>query len=202
MEERKMPRLEVITGPMFCGKTDELIRRLRTAGYADKKILVIKPVLDSRSGQEIASRIKNPETNRFEKAASLPAQPVASQGDFWKLNNQVRYDIIAVDEAQFFGPWFPPVVSELFDGNQRDDLEVIIAGLDMDAWRRPFGNMPTFMAMADSVAKLKAVCFKCKRPEAIFTQKLGGSGSQIEIGDTELYEARCRKCHSIPLSRS
>lgn len=193
-----MPRLEVITGPMFCGKTDELIRRLRIASYADKEALVIKPVLDSRSGEQIASRVKNPETNKFERAASLPANSVASQGDFWKLINQIRYDIIAVDEAQFFGPWFANLIGELFDFDQRDGLEVIIAGLDMDAWRRPFGNMPIFMAMADSVTKLRAVCFKCKQPNAIFTQKLGGSSSQVEIGDAGLYEARCRKCHFIP----
>jgi thymidine kinase len=103
-------------------------------------------------------------------------------------------DAIIVDEGQFMPEWF--VKFSFFVAKKLSCL-VVISGLDLDAWRRPFGTMPNLCAMADEVHKLEAVCNHCKSFEGRYTQKLAGSSDQIEVGD-EIYEPRCDKCHAVP----
>jgi thymidine kinase len=116
-----------------------------------------------------------------------------SIADSWKP------DILTIDEAQFFGPELLEYLDELLEKKKSKNFTIIVAGLDMDAWRRPFGIMPQLLAMADEVLKLTAICAACNGENpAIFTQKKGGTGEQVEVGDTGLYEARCRACYYVP----
>ncbi len=194
-----MTRLEVITGPMFSGKSEELIRRLRRFQYSGKKILVIKPKTDTRQENEIAAKILNPQTGVFEKADSFPAINVDNPDEVHPYLQNGDYDVVAIDEAQFINAWLIDVLAWhlVWSVKQKKDTQIFISGLDMDAWRKPFGIMPQLMAMADNVYKVKAVCFSCGE-EAMFTQKIGGSKQKIEIGSDKIYEARCRKCHTLP----
>lgn len=194
-----MARLEVITGPMFSGKSTVLISKLERATYAERRVLVIKPKIDTRTVSRIASRKKkNKKDSTFEEHGSFPAHEVTSAQEFIQLVSQHQPDVLAIDEVQFFPEWIPQLINELLDVNENSDFVIIVSGLDMDAWKKPFGIIPQLMAMADEVDKLTAVCFKCKKP-ANLTYKYGGTLSQIiEVGDTEKYEARCRSCHKLP----
>lgn len=194
-----MARLEVITGPMFSGKTEELIRRLKRAIHAKRKVLILKPLIDKRTGDEIAARKKRPGEKKFEKHMALPAIPLRSKMEGLCIIRDSRCDVVGIDEAQFFEPWFLDLIKELFKPDQqaKQNLTIIVAGLDMDAWGKPFGIMPELMEMADEIRKVAAVCFQCGN-EAVFTQKIGGSKDQVEVGNADIYEARCRKCHTTP----
>ena len=204
-----MVRLEVIAGPMFSGKSEELIRRLRRARHGGKEILVIKPKIDKRTENRIVARQKKVEGLGFEPHDELEAIPIENEEELRDLIIKKRPKVIGIDEVQFFGGWlvgFLELLMKMMAATNhageapRGELLIIAAGLDLDAWRKPFGPMPTLMAMADKVDKETAVCFEChdKYGPAIFTQKKGGPGQQIEVGDAELYEARCRTCHKIP----
>lgn len=193
-----MAYLKVITGPMFSGKTEELIRILHRSDLAGKKILVVKPRLDVRTEDEIASRrTSDAKSREFTKSGSFPARPVETAHELENLIQQERPTILGVDEAQFFQPWLYDYLVELLRHRNNTDLMILVAGLDMDAWGKPFGIMPQLMALADEVQKETAICFRCKKP-AIFTQKLVSSNQQVEVGDSEIYEARCRVCHVLP----
>lgn len=199
-----MAYLKVITGPMFSGKTEELIRILRRSELAGKKIIVIKPKLDSRSNGEITSRstyssFSRGETQEFSKSGSFPAVDIETSEELEELIRAEHPAIIGVDEAQFFGTWMFDYLAEILRRYNHVDLTILVAGLDMDAWRRPFGMMPHLMALADEVQKETAICFKCKGP-AMYTQKLSDSTQQVEVGDADIYEARCRLCHVVPLA--
>lgn len=204
-----MVRLEVIAGPMFSGKSEELIRRLRKAQYGRKEILVIKPKIDKRTENRIVARQKKAEGLGFEPHDELEAIPIGSEEELRNLIIEKRPKVIGIDEAQFFGDWIVGflelLMKKMAEPNRvgeapRGELLIIAAGLDLDAWRKPFGPMPILMAIADEVKKETAVCFEChgKYGSAIYTHKKGGTGQQIEVGDAELYEARCRTCHRIP----
>ncbi len=193
-------RLEVITGPMFSGKSATLIQLLENATYAKKQILVIKPALDNRSGQtEITTRkiIRGRSTiiNRF------PAHSINSLKEFRKATEINYFHVLGIEEGQFLGSWIIRAVAELLNERAHDDLRIIIAGLDMTANMEPFGSMPQLLAMADEVIKLHAVCFKCGK-DARYTQKLGGTTDRIQVGDLGLYEARCRPCHTTNVASS
>ena len=193
-----MAYMKVITGPMFSGKTEELIRILHRGEIAGKKILVIKPKIDIRTANEIASRRKVDSTSgEFKKYSSFSAHPVGSAAEALSLINIHQPSILGIDEAQFFDEWMIEFLSEFLKNNADNDLMVVVAGLDMDAWARPFGIMPKLMTIADIVQKETAICFVCKKP-AMLTQKLSESASQVEVGDAEIYEARCRTCHYVP----
>jgi thymidine kinase len=193
-----MAYLKVITGPMFSGKTEELIRILHRSDLAGKKIVVVKPKIDSRSEGEIASRRSTDNTSKkFSKFGAHPAVSVESAEELEQLIRLEKPSVIGIDEAQFFEEWLFDYLAELLRRYNHSDLQILVAGLDMDAWGRPFGMMPHIMALADEVQKETAICFKCKSP-AMYTQKLAGSGQQVEVGDFEIYEARCRVCHIIP----
>ncbi|MEK7153998.1 MAG: thymidine kinase, partial [Patescibacteria group bacterium] len=183
--------------PMFSGKTEELIRRLRRATFARKRILVVRPSTDNRGTRSIFDLIKGDDKlSCYECLASRVLNHVKelrSLVDSWKP------DILAIDEAQFFGPELLEYLDELLEKKKSKNFTIIVAGLDMDAWRRPFGTMPQLLAMADEVLKLTAICVACNGENpAIFTQKKGGTGKQVEVGDTGLYEARCRACYYVP----
>ncbi|MEK7138625.1 MAG: thymidine kinase [Patescibacteria group bacterium] len=182
--------ISVFTGPMFSGKSEQLVARLRRAGYAKLKVLVVKPKKDLRTVGEVVSRQLKDEERKFQKFTSMPAHTVSDERELFILVESSECQVLGVDEAQFFPEWFVDTVTIL--AWQRG-LEVIISGLDMDAWRKPFGIMPQLIAIADQVHKLNAICFKCGA-EARFTQKLAGSQQQVEIGDADKYEARCGNC--------
>lgn len=197
-----MARLEVITGPMFSGKSEELIRRLKRATYAEQNVLVIKPKIDTRVDKKIASRRKKDKKDtKFEESESFPAHEVSSAHEFIELVSKHNPDVLAVDEVQFFPEWLLHIINELLDKYENSNFSIIVSGLDLDAWKKPFGIMPDIIAMADPscVLRLAAICFKCKKRPANLTYKHGGSSErQIEVGDSEKYEARCWRCHKIP----
>lgn len=182
-------RLEVITGPMFCGKTDELLRRLRRAIIAKQKIQVFKPGFDIRySNEKVTSHAGN----------EYDATPIENTTEISALLlNDVT--LVAIDEAQFFGEEIFPVVQDLVERG----IRVIVAGLDMDFRGEPFGQMPRLLAQAEIVDKLHAICMVCGE-EATRTQRLvDGKPAYYDdpiiiVGASEMYEARCRIHHQVP----
>jgi thymidine kinase len=197
--------LTIYTGPMFSGKTQALMARLQSKQRAHKKVLVVKPELDDRfnSMAEIVSKQRT--AQRFEKHASMAAYPIKSVLELGTLVRDLDPDIIGVDEAQFLSDEFSGALDSIAhkpDGVVGDakivrNLEIYVAGLDLDAWARPFGPMPVLLAMADEVEKFTANCFQCGQ-DARLTQKIGGSGGRIEVGADDLYEARCVGCWTPP----
>lgn len=193
-----MARLEVITGPMFSGKSEELIRRLNRATYAEQNVLVIKPKIDTRNEKKIASRKKRDKKDtEFQESHSFPAQEVSTSKEFVELVSQHKPDVLAIDEAQFFQEWLLELIDEILDKETDTNFKIIVSGLDMDAWKKPFGIMPQLMAKANEVTKFTAVCFHCKKNDANLTYKKSGSKEQIEVGNFQTYEARCRTCHGL-----
>lgn len=182
-------RLEVITGPMFCGKTDELLRRLRRASIAKQNIQVFKPGFDIRYGSE---KVTSHAGNEYEAypVENITEIPVLLLDDV---------TVVAIDEAQFFREGIIPVVQDLVDRG----IRVIVAGLDMDFRGVPFGQMPQLLALAEIVDKLHAICMVCGE-EATRTQRLvDGEPAYREdpiiiVGASEMYEARCRIHHQVP----
>jgi thymidine kinase len=181
--------IEVITGSMFSGKTDELIRRLRRARIARQNVQVFKPVIDNRYGLE---KVTSHAGTEFE------ATPVHSADQISALIRPGT-TVVAIDEAQFFGAEVCLVGQQLAAGGVR----VIVAGLDQDFRGEPFGPMPQLMALAEDVTKLHAICAVCGE-EASRTQRLidnqPASFDQpvVVVGASELYEARCRQHHDVP----
>lgn len=197
--------ITVYTGPMFSGKTQALMARLQSKARAHRKVLVVKPELDDRfqSPAEIVSKQRT--AQKFEKHASMAAHPIKRAQDLGLLIREFDPDVVGVDEAQFFDDAIGPVLDLVAHqpggriGNVEigRSLEVYAAGLDLDAWARPFGPMPTLLALADRVEKFTANCFQCGQ-DARLTQKIGGSGGRIEVGADDLYEARCVACWTSP----
>jgi len=182
--------IEVICGSMFSGKTDELIRRLVRATIARKKVQVFKPAIDVRYALEKVTS---------HAGSNFDAWPVKAAAEIrTKLDSDTT--VVAVDETQFFDPEIVEVVQEL----AARGIRVLVAGLDMDFRGEPFGPMPTLMSMAESVDKLHAICMVCGE-EASRTQRLvNGKPARyndpvVIVGAAELYEARCRQHHEVPL---
>lgn len=172
--------LEVITGPMFSGKSEELIRRLKRARIARQRVLCFKPDVDLRYHRaHIASH----------SAQTHEACPVASVEQLRDaLFPQIdRIEVVGIDEVQFLSPEIIPLAVELVALGKR----VIVAGLDTTFNAEPFGPVPALMALADTVTKLSAVCMVCGA-SAIHTQRLGQSQELVVVGAAGLYEARCR----------
>ena len=181
--------VEVITGSMFCGKTDELIRRLRRATIARQKVKVFKPVIDNRYAHE---KVTSHAGNEF---AAIPIQNAAGVRDY--LDDDTT--VVAIDEAQFFDDDLIPIVQELADRG----LRVIVAGLDTDFRGEPFGPMPVLMAQAEKVDKLQAICMVCGEPATRTQRLVNGKPARyhdpvVIVGAAEMYEARCRAHHSVP----
>jgi thymidine kinase len=180
MRERSRGHVEVITGGMFSGKSEELLRRLRRAVIARQVAQVFKPRSDTRH---------DPERLVTRDNRALEAESVA---DSVQLRERLRADVqvVGIDEAQFFDPGLVELVDELADRGAR----VIVVGLDLDYLRRPFGPMPAILAMAEYVDKMHAICVRCGG-EAQYSQRIAGGGEQLQVGDTDAYEARCRRCY-------
>ena len=186
--------ITVYTGPMFSGKTQALMARLQSKQRAHRNVLVVKPALDNRYDSVDEIVVKQKKTQRFEKHASMAAYPIKNAAQLTALIAEIAPDVIGVDEAQFFGDEFSGALATI-----AQDLDVYVAGLDLDAWAKPFGPMPQLLAIADRVEKFTANCFQCGQ-DARFTQKIGGSAGLIEVGADELYEARCGSCWTPPSS--
>ena len=171
--------IEVICGPMFSGKSEELIRRLRRARIARKRVQVFKPILDDRySEYEIVSH----SDTRIEAEVVSNAKEILLKLDW-------RTEVVGVDEANFMGPDLVEVAQQLADSGKK----VLIAGLDTDYLGRPFHPMPELLAVAESITKTLAICMRCGNP-AKHTQRLVESVELIVVGATGMYEARCRRC--------
>ncbi len=179
-ERSREGRIEAISGGMFSGKSEELVRRLRRAAIARQIVQVFKPAADTRHDpQRLITRDKR----------ELEALSVACSCELrQKLLPEVQ--VVGIDEAQFFDDGLIELVSELADSGVR----VIVAGLDLDYLRRPFGPMPRILAIAEYVDKVHAVCMRCGAP-AHYSQRIAGGGEQLEVGDVSSYEARCRRCY-------
>lgn len=171
--------IEVICGPMFSGKSEELIRRLRRAMIARKLVQVFKPVIDDRySHDEIVSH----GDQRMKSVSVENAADVLKKMDW-------RTEVVGIDESNFFGMDLVEVANQLADSGK----QVIIAGLDTDYMGRPFHPMPELLALAESITKTLAICVRCGNP-AKHTQRLVGSDDLIVVGAAGMYEARCRRC--------
>lgn len=171
--------VEVICGPMFSGKTEELIRRLRLARIAKQRIQIFKPAIDDRyEKQYITSHIDS-------KFVCTPIKTANAILDH--LEDGTR--VVGIDEVQFFGEDLIDVVEKM----AARTIRVIAAGLDQDYLGKSFGPIPTLLAIADEVAKLKAVCMVCGG-EATKSQRLTQNQDQVSVGSGEQYEARCRYC--------
>ncbi len=171
--------IEIVCGPMFSGKSEELIRRLRRARIARKRVQVFKPAIDDRySAGEIVSH----GDQRLQSEVVSSAKQILEIVDW-------RTQVIGVDESNFFGPDLVEVAAQLADAGK----QVIIAGLDTDYLGRPFPPMPELLCLAESITKTLAVCMRCGNP-AKHTQRLVESEDLIVVGAAGTYEARCRRC--------
>lgn len=177
--------IEVICGSMFSGKTEELIRRMRRAQFANQKVEIFKPRIDVRySEEEVVSHDAN----------SIHSTPVESSQNIMLLSADV--DVVGVDEAQFFDAGIVDVCRQLAN----DGVRVIVAGLDMDFMGKPFGSMPALMATAEYVTKVHAICVKCGNL-AHHSHRLTAEESQVLLGEKESYEPICRHCFAEALNR-
>jgi thymidine kinase len=181
IQESTLPNsgwIEVITGPMFSGKTEELMRRVRRAKFANQDIELIKPKVDSRYD-------KNHVVSHDE--SSMPSTVVESS--FEILEKAIHAEVVAIDEIQFFDDDILNVSKALADKGKR----VIVAGLDKDYLGMPFGPIPQLMATAEFVTKLHAICVQCGSL-ASFSFRVKNSDKKIMLGAKNEYEARCRSC--------
>ncbi|WP_460967112.1 thymidine kinase [Spirosoma migulaei] len=173
--------IEVICGSMFSGKTEELIRRLIRARIAKLNVRIFKPALDTRYHEEnIVSH----------SAVAIHSTPVQTAGQILMLAGDC--DVVGVDEAQFFDKDIADVCNELANQGKR----VIVAGLDMDFSGKPFGCMPHLLSVAEYVTKVHAICVVCG-DIAQYSYRLVPSQERVLLGETDSYEARCRRCFNL-----
>ena len=171
--------IEVICGAMFSGKTEELLRRLRRAKIAGLRVEIFKPTIDVRYDESaVVSHDRN----------TIASTPIDNSSNLLLLASDV--DVIGIDEAQFFDERLPDVVEQLAD----QGIRVIIAGLDMDFKRRPFGPMAHLCAIADSVDKIHAICVGCGS-WANYSYRLVSGDQQVMLGEAKEYQPLCRTCY-------
>lgn len=170
--------IEVVCGSMFSGKTEELLRRLTRARIARQKVEVFKPGIDKRYDEEDVV------SHDSKKSSSIPVEN-ASQILFYAED----FEVVGIDEAQFFGDELVSVCNELADKGKR----VIIAGLDMDYLGKPFGPIPQLLATAEYVTKVHAICMKCGNL-ANYSHRTVKNDKLVMLGETDAYEPLCRKC--------
>ncbi|TKK67187.1 thymidine kinase [Ilyomonas limi] len=171
--------IEVICGSMFSGKTEELIRRLRRAKIANLRIEIYKPAIDNRYHQ---TDVVSHDANSISSTIIENSQTI--------LLYASHVDVVGIDEAQFFDPEIVSVCEKL----AARGIRVIVAGLDMDYKGRPFGPMPALLAIADYITKLHAICVRCGNI-ASYSYRKTAQGGQVLLGETDVYEPRCRKCY-------
>ena len=176
--DRKKGWIEVITGSMFSGKTEELLRRLKRARIANQRVEIFKPKIDVRySDEKVVSHDRN----------VINSTPVDSSGNILLLSGNV--DVVGIDEAQFFDKGLSRVCTTLAS----QGIRVIVAGLDMDFKGEPFGPIPELLAVAEYVTKVHAICMKCG-DLAQFSHRLTKEEQTIMLGEKEEYEPLCRAC--------
>jgi len=181
--------VEVICGSMFSGKTEEMIRRLRRAIIAKQKVQVFKPTIDNRfASDKVTSHA----------GLDFEAIPVKKSLDI-KTKLKPETTVVGIDEAQFFDDGIVSVIEEIADSGKR----VIVTGLDMDFRGEPFGCIPILLAKADMVNKIHAICMVCGEPANRTQRLVDGKPANyndpiVIVGASELYEARCRKHHTVP----
>ncbi|MFH1263234.1 MAG: thymidine kinase [Pseudomonadota bacterium] len=174
--------IEVICGSMFSGKTEELIRRIKRARIAKQKTIIFKPQIDIRySAEHVVSHDQ-------QKAEAIQ---VADASEI--LEKAEEYHVIGIDEAQFFKNNLAEVCNKLANRGKR----VIVAGLDQDYRGAPFDPMPALLAIAEYITKDLAICVVCGNP-ANRTQRISAQTERIVVGASDSYEARCRRCHTVP----
>ena len=189
VENRKFGWIECICGSMFSGKSEELLRRIKRGVIAKQSVLLFKPSIDNRYEE---NKVSTHNGNSFESVNIDKADEIL---DYIK---DKKYDIIGIDEVQFFDNKIIEVINKLAD----DGIRVIVAGLDMDFKAEPFHPMPEIMAVSEMVTKLHAVCNKCGKEASRSQRLIDGEPARYDdpivvIGASESYEARCRHCHEI-----
>lgn len=178
--ESKIGWIEVICGSMFSGKTEELIRRLKRAQIANRKVEIFKPIIDNRyDAEDIVSH----------DSRSITSTPISSASHIPLLANDV--EVVGIDEAQFFDAELPAICEQLALSGTR----VIVAGLDMDFTGKPFGPIPALLAKAEYITKLHAICVQCGNI-ATHSYRLTHADDTILVGEKNDYEPRCRKCYA------
>jgi thymidine kinase len=185
MQPHRGAWIEVVCGPMFSGKSEELIRRLRRTEIAGQRALVVKPVVDDR--YDVGHVVSH-------AGARMRAVTVESSAEVARL--AAGYDAIGVDEVQFFDDGIVEVVQRLVERGTK----VIAAGLAQDFRGLPFGPMPALLCVADYIDKLEAVCHRCGGPATLTQRLVDGrpapfAGATVQIGALDSYEARCRACY-------
>jgi thymidine kinase len=181
----KRGSIEVITGSMFSGKTEELIRRLRRAQYAGLKVEIFKPSLDKRYSE---TRVVSHDDK------SIHSTPVDHASAILLLADDV--DVVGVDEAQFFDHAVVEVCNQLADNGVR----VVVAGLDMDFMGKPFGPMPDLLAIAEFVSKVHAICVRCGNL-AQYSYRKSEDSQVVLLGEKDIYEPICRSCYKAALNK-
>jgi len=177
--------IEVVCGPMFSGKSEELIRRVRRAEIAGLRVLIVKPVIDSR--YDVGHVVSH-------AGAKMRAAAASSSEEVFRMAE--GYDAVGIDEVQFFDAGIVDVIKRLADGGAR----VVAGGLAQDFRGLPFGAMPELLCIADFVDKLQAVCHRCGGPATLTQRLVDGrpapfAGETIVVGALDSYEARCRGCY-------
>lgn len=192
MQKNSLGKLEVICGSMFSGKSEELLYRLRRAEYAKKKVITIKHNIDNRKSYSCIV------SHAGKEREAIPLGNCEDSLRALVKLSQEPIDVIGIDEIQFFPDSTVEVIQQFLDHGKR----VIVAGLDLDFRRQPFGIVPTLLAMADEVIKLRAICVVCGN-EANFSQRLvNGRPASLDeetvlVGGEECYEPRCRTCYQL-----
>ena len=177
---KKSGCIELVCGSMFSGKTEELIRRLRRAQFANQKIAIFKPAVDNRySDVEVVSH----------DAHKIDSRPISDASEMLAVDADVQ--VVGIDEAQFFGNNLVEVCQTLANRG----IRVIVAGLDTDYKGIPFGPMPMLMAVAEDVQKVHAICVKCGNL-ANHSHRLIKSRDLVVLGETDIYEPLCRDCYN------
>jgi len=181
--------IEVITGPMFAGKTEELIRRIKRLQYADQNIVVFKPSIDTRYAD---SEVVSHNNSRTQSISITKAS---------EIMDHVTQDtnVVAIDEIQFLDDEAVDICEYLADQGKR----VIVSGLDRNFRGEPFSFMPKLLAIAEYVTKLSAICVKCHTPATRTQRIIDGKPAKYDdpiilVGAKDTYEARCRDCHEVP----
>ncbi|MCK5519568.1 MAG: thymidine kinase [Candidatus Marinimicrobia bacterium] len=174
--------VEIITGSMFSGKTEELIRRLKRALIAKQKVTIFKPKIDNRYDE-----------TKIVSHSQSEIQSIVIDHPREILEHAIFAQVIGIDEAQFFSDEIIEIVDKLANSGKR----VVIAGLDKDYRAVPFGPIPALLAKSEYVSKMLAICVRCGAP-ATYTQRIIPSKEQIVVGAQDSYEARCRHCFEMP----
>jgi thymidine kinase len=181
----KRGSIEVITGSMFSGKTEELIRRLRRAQFAGLRVEIFKPSLDKRYSE---TRVVSHDDK------SIVSTPVDNPSAILLLAGEV--DVVGIDEAQFFDNSIVDVCNQLADNG----IRILVAGLDMDFMGKPFGPMPALLSIAEYVTKVHAICMRCGNL-AQYSFRKSEDEQLVLLGEKNIYEPLCRSCYNKALDK-